>query len=64
MEKLLQGEGGNQIDVHTLMRECAGKHEEREAMSVMRQVWQRSRARGKLREKRSSAAGAGVQFRS
>jgi len=38
----------NQIDVHTLMRECAEKHEEREAMSVMRQVWQRSGVRGKL----------------
>ena len=48
LEKLLQGEGDNQIDVHTLMRECVEKHEEREAMSVMRQVWQRSGVRGKL----------------
>ena len=47
LEKLLQ-EG--MIDADTLMQECAKIHAQREVMSRLRQVWQRSGARAKLDE--------------
>ena len=50
LEKLMDEK---KIDVKTLMEECAKKHQEREALSTMRQVWQRSGARGRLRDTRA-----------
>ena len=47
LAKLLMQE--ENINVKTLMRQCAEEHEQREALSKIRQVWQRSRVGTKLR---------------
>jgi CRP-like cAMP-binding protein len=51
LEKLLQ-EGKHLVDVKTLMKACSEEHAQREALSTVRQVWQRSEVRRELREKR------------
>ena len=48
LEKLLRGD--NNIDVEALMQVCKEEHVEREALTKARQVWQRSRARERLRQ--------------
>ena len=50
LEKLLQED--NQIDVEALMLLCQEEHAQRESLSTARQVWQRSGARGRLRDTR------------
>ena len=56
LEKLLCEDS---IDVEALMEECAREHEQRQALSRMRQVWQRSGSRDRLREARSGPRGVG-----
>ena len=50
LEKLLQED--NQIDVKALMRLCEEEQAQRESLRTAPQVWQRSGARGRLRDMR------------